>query len=125
MANSRTILEVDSIMSTTPAEHKTTRTTLSVFREVFGWHDGTTIEQAWKRLAVASLEELDRLCTRLAAEVDEISDPREALRMIKHRNGMIRLRYAGIGAIPSGLTTSDALPPRTGRVVLTQAGPES
>ena len=71
------------------------KTTLETFCDVFGWQGGT-LHQARQRAAVASLKELDRLASRLTADIANISDPRTALEFVQMRTDAHRLHIVGI-----------------------------
>ena len=60
------------------------KTTLEVFCEVFGWQGGT-IHQAKERFAIASAEEMDRMCSALNRQLPDISDADTALWFMTHR----------------------------------------
>jgi hypothetical protein len=72
-------------------------TTLQAFCRVFGWQGGT-VHDAKRRAAVASPEEMDRLCTLLAREIHNITDPATAGEFLRMRREAIRLHMIAMDA---------------------------
>lgn len=69
-------------------------TTLSLCCRSFGWNGGT-IHQAKERFAIASLNEMDKLCSLLSANIANVSDPQTALYFLGKRKEAIRLHTIG------------------------------
>lgn len=65
-------------------------TTLDVFCGAMGWQGGT-IHQAKERFAIASESEMNRVCSRISANIREISDLDNAQWFMAHRREAIGL----------------------------------
>lgn len=59
-------------------------TTLELFCQAMGWQGGT-IHQAKERFAVASMQEMDKVCGLLADRIGEVSDPETACYFTRKR----------------------------------------
>lgn len=71
------------------------KTTLEIVCGAFGWQGGT-IHDAKKRFAVATSEEMDRICGLLSEQISDISDPRTAIWFMDHRMEAIGLHVRAV-----------------------------
>lgn len=70
-------------------------TTLELFCKCFGWQGGT-IHDAKKRFAIASMPEMDRFCSAIADQTNDITDIDQALWFMSHRRDASGLQVNAI-----------------------------
>ena len=73
-------------------------TTLELFCSSSGW-EGGTIHDAKRCFAIASIQEMDRLCGLLADKISQIQDPETALWFTRHRLEAIKLHTRAMGRV--------------------------